>query len=371
MDDNWLKSLRKTHCLLQQPTVWLNCCLIWERRKTIKSRNDTHYHYHYHLLKVKLGLARGDDDDWVVWLLLEDAVGDDVELRRGDGALGVGGGGGDHQGGGGGHGGRDGLAHTELSAEVGVVITETGHQPPNLPPHFPPHQLLILAGIVEVNPHPVTPALPPASPDEEADDGEDHEENHHGHRDDDDEEGRGGGLSRDWKNIEVGAGGHEGEEVPVLILLVEAGDLIEISDCAPVKRVESLGDPVTVLLAGALPPVVVESHRVQAGPHAQVQLGEMVVVQGDGRQLRQRLEHCRAQPVEFVVVQIQQFQGLQAGQLLRLNLLNFVVTEVEGSQGWQTEKRSVAQTWNMKSEKLPNMETKYSMEFWPGMELEF
>ena len=119
-------------------------------------------------------------------------------------------------------------------------------------------------------------------------------------------------MSRDWKNIEVGAGRHEGEEVPVLILLVQAGDLTEISDCAPVEGVESLGDPVTVLLAAALPPVVVESHRVEAGPgpvlgHAEVQLCELVVVQRDGRQLGQRLEHCGAQPGEAVVVQIQQF----------------------------------------------------------------
>ena len=144
-------------------------------------------------------------------------------------------------------------------------------------------------------------------------------------------------MGRDWKNIEVGAGGGEGEKVPVLILLVQTGDLVEISHGAPVEGVESLGDPVTVLLAGTAPPVMMESHAAQPGPgpslaQSQVQLGQLVVVEADGRQLAQNLEHCRAEPGEFVVVEIQQLQGLQSRHLLTRDPLDLVVTEVEGSQ---------------------------------------
>ena len=47
----------------------------------------------------------------------------------------------------------------------------------------------------------------------------------------------------------------------------------------------------------------------------ELQLGEIVVVEGDGPQLGQHREHGLAHPVELVVVEIQQLQGLQTGQL--------------------------------------------------------
>ena len=161
-----------------------------------------------HLLYVLLWLAGRHHDDGVVGLLLQDAVRDDVQLRGGDGTLYVGGAGGDHEGGRGLHRGGDGLADTDLGAEVGVVVAERPRHPAHLPPHGAPHQLLVLAGVVEVGDQLLAgPGHPPEQ--EEAQHGDHHQEDHHGHGDDYHKEGRGGCLCWHRKNIKISAGRHE------------------------------------------------------------------------------------------------------------------------------------------------------------------
>ena len=255
-------------------------------------------------------------------LLLEDAVQDDVELGRGDGALGVGGAGGDDQGGRALHRGGDGLADTDLGAEVRVMVADGLHPPPHLPPHRAPHHLLVLAGVVHVDDGPVlAPGQLPEH--EEAEHGHGQEEDHHGHGDDDDEEGRGGGLCWHGKNVQISAGRHEGEEIEMFILIISTGnlnitvitvtsltrssaDLIEVSDSGPVEGVQGLGHPLTVCVSQALPLVVLESHQLElAGPprgHGQVQSGQEVVVESEGGEGGEEGEHVPLHPLQTVVV---------------------------------------------------------------------
>ena len=117
----------------------------------------------------------------------------------------------------------------------------------------------------------------------------------------------------------------------MLVLFIQTGHLVEEPHGAPVEGVESLGDPVTVLLTGALPPVVVEAHSLQSRLEP-VQLGQLVVVERHGHQPGQPRKHGGAEPAELVVVEVELLQGLQAGQLLRLNTLQSVVAQVERSQ---------------------------------------
>ena len=135
----------------------------------------------------------------------------------------------------------------------------------------------------------------------------------------------------------------------MFLLPVQTGDPAEVPDGAPVEGVEGRGDPLTVLLAGALPGVVVQRHCLQAGLEAvlgqtEVQLGQVVVVEGDGHQLGEDLEHGGGQRGELVMVQVEELQGLQARQLGVRDLANLVVAEMEGGEGGQAQECSVTQT---------------------------
>ena len=281
-------------------------------------------------------MVRDQDNDRVHWPLVQDTVGQDVQLRVGDGGVNVAGGGHNNQTVGAGHNTGNGLANTELGAQVTVVIQDTWCHTWS---HLLSHIHVVCHGVVEVGGEVWSGGLL-FDDDTENDGGDENtgqEEDDHGHGDDDHKDWRCGGLCGDRKHIKVATWGGVCQQSLILMISVATGDLqqredygvlwklatknilmsldwcsslkiylIEIFDSTFIKRINCLNYPGAICLGTALPPIVVNGNQVHLHSMAgdvEIEADQEVVVESEDPELGQEAEDSVIDPLNMIVIQ--------------------------------------------------------------------